>query len=286
MPCSGGVRRCRFRRCLAPRPRSAREPRTTSTPSAPTPWNPSANWPLGATVLSTHTLAEPERFIDRLPPRYRWRRIVARVPVFLAPRYRQLRLELPSLARSSRTGAHANQEAFRISLRSARPDRSEHWLSALRDAGLLADFRMGRHLDDIYTAVVAPLSNWRPSRELLPIRDLVSMIPFHARGRLSSASSHRPTLVPSWAWSSSSRTFRYHRASLYSHATQPSCPSARLLPRWSRNRGTRRSILLTCPQPRGLLSRDYRGCHHLAARVVLPRVRAGTSIPSHDPRLL
>lgn len=115
----------------------------------------------GATVLLvTHNLAEAERFIARLAIIDGGRIVREGSPASLRSLVtEQLRLELtltgpisPHRALTPEPGSLSNFlfEQRDLSVVST-------WLSALREAGLLADFRMGPPtLDDIYTAVVAP----------------------------------------------------------------------------------------------------------------------------------
>ena len=115
----------------------------------------------GATVLLvTHNLAEAERFIDRLAIIDDGRIVREGSPASLRSLVtEQLRLELtltgpisPHRALTAEPGSDSN---FLFDQRDLTPVST--WLSALREAGLLADFRMGPPtLDDIYTAVVAP----------------------------------------------------------------------------------------------------------------------------------
>lgn len=115
----------------------------------------------GATVLLvTHNLAEAERFIDRLAIIDGGRIVREGTPASLRTLVTdRLRLELslagevsPHPALTAEAGSTA---AYLFEQRDL-PAVSA-WLAAVREAGLVTDFRIGPpNLDDIYTAAVAP----------------------------------------------------------------------------------------------------------------------------------
>jgi ABC-type multidrug transport system ATPase subunit len=115
----------------------------------------------GATVLLvTHNLAEAERFIDRLAIIDDGRIVREGTPASLRGLVTErLRLELslsgdvaPHLALTPEPAATGSYLLDQRDLPAV-----SGWLHALREAGLLLDFRIGPPtLDDIYTAVVAP----------------------------------------------------------------------------------------------------------------------------------
>lgn len=115
----------------------------------------------GATVLLvTHNLAEAERFIDRLAIIDNGRIVREGSPASLRSLVTdQLRLELTlSGPISPHRALHPepdNPSNFLFDHRELTAVSA--WLCAVREAGLLADFRIGPpSLDDIYAAVVAP----------------------------------------------------------------------------------------------------------------------------------
>lgn len=117
----------------------------------------------GATVLLvTHNLAEAERFLDRLAIIDGGRIVREGTPGSLRTLVTE-KLRLETVLRGD-VSPHPALIAER-----SNPDRylfEQHdlpavsaWLSAAREAGLVADFRIGPpSLDDIYTAVVAPIA--------------------------------------------------------------------------------------------------------------------------------
>ena len=115
----------------------------------------------GTTVLLvTHNLAEAERFIDRLAIIDGGRIVREGTPAGLRTIVTErLRLELVVAGQvaphTSLTAEHGNPGCFLFDQRDL-PAVSA-WLSTLREAGLLADFRIGPPtLDDIYAAAVMP----------------------------------------------------------------------------------------------------------------------------------
>jgi ABC-2 type transport system ATP-binding protein len=115
----------------------------------------------GATVLLvTHNLAEAERFIDRLAIIDGGRIVREGSPASLRSLVTdQLRLELTlSGPVSPHRALHPEPDSPSNFLFDHRElPAVSSWLAAVREAGLLADFRIGPpSLDDIYTAVVAP----------------------------------------------------------------------------------------------------------------------------------
>jgi ABC-type multidrug transport system ATPase subunit len=119
----------------------------------------------GATVLLvTHNLAEAERFIDRLAIIDGGRIVREGTPAALRTVVTErLRLELTVAGdvapHPALTAEHGNASCYLFEQRDL-PAVSA-WLGALREQGLLSDFRIGPPtLDDIYAAAVMP------SREL------------------------------------------------------------------------------------------------------------------------
>jgi ABC-type multidrug transport system ATPase subunit len=115
----------------------------------------------GATVLLvTHNLAEAERFIDRLAIIDGGRIVREGTPSSLRSLVTErLRLELSLSGDVAPHPALTPEPAATGSYLLDQRDLAavSGWLHALREAGLLLDFRIGPPtLDDIYTAVVAP----------------------------------------------------------------------------------------------------------------------------------
>ena len=115
----------------------------------------------GATVLLvTHNLAEAERFIDRLAIIDGGKIIREGAPASLRTLVTdRLRLELslsgPVTPHHALTPERDSDSIFLFEQRDLMPVSA--WVHALREAGLLGDFRIGPPtLDDIYTAAVSP----------------------------------------------------------------------------------------------------------------------------------
>jgi len=111
-------------------------------------------------LLVTHNLAEAERFIDRLAIIDGGRIVREGTPSALRTIVTErLRLELTVVGavtpHATLTAEHGNPDCYLFDQREL-PAVSA-WLGALREAGLLSDFRIGPPtLDDIYAAAVMP----------------------------------------------------------------------------------------------------------------------------------